>query len=177
VDAVLGGHATLLGAVPDGPAADDLGLSAAERRALALADGLRTVDEIVAASPLDALSTRQVLAALVLAGALAVKIHQAGRPQSAAAAAIDLARVREKLDQVRRADYFTILGVGRLCTPHEVRDAAERLLAEFDPRRFAALAEDGLPARLEEIVRVVLDARAVLADGKLRDAYLSGLGG
>jgi CheY-like chemotaxis protein len=176
VDAVLGGDATLLAPIATGPTAADVDLSRDERRALALADGLRTVDEIVAASPLDSLSTRQALAAMVLVGALAVRTFQGGRPASAATAAIDLARVRDKLDQVRRADYFTILGVGRLCTPHEVREAFERLRAELDPRRFQTAREDGLEARLGEIQRVLSDARDVLADDRLREEYLRGLG-
>jgi CheY-like chemotaxis protein len=177
VDAVLGGPGTLLGPAPAPPPATELELSPAERRAAALADGLRTLDEIVAASPLDALSTRQVLAGLVLVGALAVRLHQAGRQAGASAEAIDLARVREKHDQVRRADYFTILGVGRLCTPHEVRGAAERLLADFEPTRFRDAREEGLGERLEEIRRVVADAREVLADDRLRGEYLRGIGG
>ncbi len=176
VDAVLGSDATLVAPVPTGPGAADLGLSPEERRVLALADGLRTLDEIVAGSPLDPLSTRQVLAALVLVGTLAVRTFQGGRPAAAAAAAIDLARVRDKLDQVRRADYFAVLGVGRLCTPHEVREAFERLRLEFDPRRFQGVREDGLEGRLEEIQRVVADARDVLADDRLRAEYLRGLG-
>jgi CheY-like chemotaxis protein len=177
VDAFLGGPATLVSPAPDGPTAEELGLAPGEVRAIALADGLRTLDEIVAASPLDPLTTRQVLAGLVLVGALSVRVHRAGRPASAASAAIDLARVREKLDQVRRADYFVILGVGRLCTPHEVRDAAERLFAEFDPGRFAAMKDESLLEKLEEILRVVADAREVLADERLREEYLLGLGG
>ncbi len=176
VDAVLGGSATLLSPAAEAPREAELGLGPEEQRVVGLADGLRTVDELVAASPLDALTTRQVLAALVLVGALAVRVLQGGRPAAAATAAIDLARVREKHDQVRRADYFTILGVGRLCTPHEVREAAARLSAEFDPARFHAVREDGLPERLAEIVRVVADARAVLADDALRGEYLRAIG-
>jgi CheY-like chemotaxis protein len=176
LDAVLGGPGTLLAPVAGAPSAADLGLAPEERRAVALADGLRALEEIVAASPLDPLTTRQVLAALVLVGALTVRVLQAGRPAAAASAAIDLARVREKLDQVRRADYFTILGVGRHCTPHEVKEAAERLGAEFSPSRFAAVSEDGLGPRLDEITQVVIDAREVLADDRLREEYLRGLG-
>jgi hypothetical protein len=176
VDAVLGGAGTLLAPVPTGPSAEELGLSAEERRALALADGLRTVDEVAAASPLDELSTRQVLAALVLVGALAVRVFQGGRPAAAATTAIDLARVWDKLEQARRADYFTILGVSRRCTPHEVREAAERLSAELDPARFAGVHEDGLEARLDEILGVVADAREILVDDRLRAEYLRGLG-
>jgi hypothetical protein len=176
VETVLGADATLLAPIAGGPGPADLGLSAEERRLLALADGLRTLDELVAASPLDPLSTRQLLAALVLVGSLAVRTFQGGRPAQAASTAIDLGRVRDKLEQVRRADYFSVLGVGRLCTPHEVRDAFDRLRAEFDPRRFQGVREDGLDGRLEEIQRVVADARDVLADDRLREEYLRGLG-
>jgi hypothetical protein len=176
VDAVLGGAGTLLSPVATGPTVAELGLTAEERRAVALTDGLRTLDEILAASPLDPLSTSQALAALVLVGALVVRTFQGGRPAAATTAAIDLARVSEKLDQVRRADYFTVLGVGRLCTPHEVRDAFERLRAEFDPGRFHGIREEGLEGRLGEIRSVVADARDVLADNRLRDEYLRGLG-
>jgi hypothetical protein len=176
VEALLGGPATLLVPVQGGPSAAELGLSPEERRLAALADGLRTLDELTEASPLDALSSRQVLAALVLVGALTVRLVQGGRPAAQAAAAIDLARVKDKLEQVRRADYFTVLGVGRHGTPHEVREAADRLQGEFDPRRFAGVAEEGLPARLAEILQVIQDAREVLADDRLREEYLRGLG-
>ncbi|ACL64117.1 response regulator receiver protein [Anaeromyxobacter dehalogenans 2CP-1] len=175
VEALLGGPGTLLGPAEDAPDETELGLSAEERRVVALADGLRTLDEIVQESPLDGLSTRQALAALVAVGALSVRLLQTGRP-APASDAIDLARVREKLDQVRRADYFTVLGVGRLCTPHEVRDAADRLAAELHPERFAALRDPAVTEALQEIQQVVLDARDVLADDRLRQEYLRGLG-
>jgi ribosomal protein L29 len=132
---------------------------------------------VLALSPLDALSTRQVLAAAVLTGALTVRVVHAGRTAAQVTAAIDLARVREKLDQVRRADYFTILGIGRVCTPHEVREAADRLTAEFAAERFQGAREEGLAARLEEIRRVVAEAREVLAEDALRAEYLRGLPG
>jgi len=176
VESVLGGPGTLLVPISAGPSPADLALSQDERRTVALADGLRTLDEILAASPLDPLSAGQVLAALVLVGSLAVRVFQGGRPAAAATVAIDLARVRDKLDQVRRADYFTILGVGRLCTPHEVRQSAERLAAEFDPHRYRDVREDGLGERLGEILRVLADAREILVDDRLREEYLRGLG-
>ncbi len=174
-EAILGGPATLVSPLPGGPTADELELLPEERRALAITDGLRTLDEVLAQSPLDALSTRQLVAALVLVGALAVRVVQAGRPAAQVSAGIDLARVKEKLEQVRRADYFTILGLGRVATPHEVRAAAERLTAEFQPERYRGHQEEGLPARLEEIRRVLADAREVLADPLLREEYQRGL--
>jgi hypothetical protein len=172
---VLGGAGTLLAPAQGGPPIAELGLSAEERRLVQLADGLRTLDEILASSPVDPLTSRQVLAALTLVGALSIRVLQAGRPASAAATAIDLARVRDKLDQVRRADYFTILGVARGATPHDVREAADRLLAEFEPRRYAGHKDADLTSRVEEIRRVLQDAREVLADDDLREAYVEGL--
>jgi hypothetical protein len=174
-ESVLGGSGTLLAPARGGPPVAALGLSPDERKVVQLADGLRTLDEILATSPLDELTTRQILTALTLVGALSVRVLQAGRPSSAASTAIDLARVRDKLDQVRRADYFTILGVARGCTPHDVREAADRLLAEFEPRRFALHKDEDLDAKVEEIRRVLADARDVLSDDDLRDAYVQGL--
>jgi CheY-like chemotaxis protein len=175
LDAVLGGAGTLLAPAPAPPPLAELGLGPAERKVLQLADGLRTLDEIVASSPLDPLTSQQLLAALVLVGALSVRVLQAGRPATVSSTAIDLARVRDKLDQVRRADYFAILGVSRGCTPHDARDAADRLLAEFDPRRFASYRDEDLTARVEEIRQVLQDARAVLSEDALREAYVEGL--
>jgi hypothetical protein len=117
-----------------------------------------------------------VLAALVLVGSLDARVVRGAPGVVRPVASIDLARVREKLELVRRADYFTVLGVGRACTPHEVRQAVERLLAELDPARFAGLREEGLEDALGEIRQVVLDAREVLADDRLRAEYLQALG-
>ena len=67
--------------------------------------------------------------------------------------------------------------MSRVGTPHEVRDAATRLLAEFEPARYQGVREEGLAARLEEIRLVVADAREVLSDDRLRAEYVRGLDG
>ncbi len=174
MDRLLGGPATLLEPALGGPPRDELGLGREERRLLELADGLRTLDEMCSDSPLDPLSSRQVLAALVEVGTLAVRIRS--EPVTASSSAIDLARLAEKLDQVRRADYFTILGASRAATPYELRTSADRLLAELDAPRWALLDEPGLAERLAEVRRVVTEAREVLLDPELRASYLEGLG-
>jgi len=176
LEAVLGGPSTLIAPAAEPPTASELGLSPEECRVAELADGLRTLDEILADSPLDPLSARQALAALVELGYLEVKILTPSGPPTPSLGSIDLARVDEKLDQVRRADYFTILGVGRLCTPYEVRKAAERLLSELSSDRFGQAAGDGLVAKLEEIRQVVGEARDILSDDLLRSEYQAGLG-
>ena len=100
-------------------------------------------------------------------------------PQHVETRTIDMhiARLREKLDQVRRADYFAILGLSRRCTPHEIREAADRLAAEFDPGRFEGLPDPELSGMAGEIRRVVAEAREVLSAEDLRREYLAGLGG
>jgi CheY-like chemotaxis protein len=170
----LGGPATLLGPAAGRPPLAELPMGEEEERLLGLADGLRTLDEIASDSLLDSLSTRQVLAALVEIGVLEVRIR-AGAASPAADAGVDLARLQEKLEQVRRADYFTILGLSRTATPYEIRASAQRLLADLDPDRWAGVSDPGLPERLAEVRQVVDEARQVLADDELRAAYLQGL--
>jgi hypothetical protein len=176
LDAVLGSAGTLLAPAARAFPLAELALSGEERRVAELADGLRTLDEIMADAPLDPLSTRQVLAALVEVGVLCVKILAPMGAPPPAPGSIDLARIDEKLDQVRRADYFVILGLGRTCTPYEIREAAERLLSELTLERFDAVVADGLPAKLEEIRQVMEEARDILLDDVLRAEYLAGLG-
>jgi CheY-like chemotaxis protein len=176
LDAVLGSAGTLLAPAARASPVADLALSGEERRVAELADGLRTLDEIMADAPLDPVSTRQVLAALVEVGVLCIKILAPIGAPAPSPGSIDLARIDEKLDQVRRADYFVILGLGRTCTPYEIREAAERLLSELTLERFDALVADGLAAKLEEIRQVMEEARDILLDDVLRAEYLTGLG-
>ena len=176
IDPLLGGPGTLLAPTPEPPPLAELGLSPQEQRLVQSADGLRTNDEVVAGAGMDPLSARQCLAALLMIGSLSLRIHVPLGTGQAATSRIDLARVREKLDQVRRADYFTILGLPRLCSPHEIREAAARLESEFEAQRFAGYSEDGLAERLLEIQHVIREASEVLADDQLRAEYIRGLG-
>jgi CheY-like chemotaxis protein len=170
--AVLGGEATLLAPVP-GATVAGLGLSPAEERAVALADGLRTLDEVVASSPLDPLATRQLLVALVLVGALGIR-HRAGAA-SPAVPSNQAARLRDRVEQARGADYLTLLGLGRDPSPLEVREAAARVLAELDAPVQGSPAERPSPAALDDVRTAVTDAWAILADPELGPAYAAAL--
>lgn len=170
---VLGGSGTLLSPVA-GASTAGLGLSAAEAAVASLADGMRSLDEVLAASALPPLAARQVLAALVLVGVLSVRFR--GGAAVPAERALREARLRQRLDQARHADYFAILGVDPGAAPAEVEAAASRLLAEIDapgrgaPARWEAAARD-------EIRRVVGQARAVLCDPELGPAYAAARAG
>jgi curved DNA-binding protein CbpA len=90
-------------------------------------------------------------------------------------ARLDLARVDEKLAEVRRADYFAILGLARGATPDAARHAADRLLALLSAEALGDPPPDEVTAKLAEIREVIGEARAVLTDEVLRTAYLAGL--
>ena len=105
-----------------------------------------------------------------------------GRKATAAPAPLPDARlaaaelcIREKLELVRRANYFAILGLGRSCTGHEVREASERLLSDLKVERFDPVTP-GLAADVREIRRVLEEARDVLSDDALRAEYRASLG-
>jgi hypothetical protein len=88
---------------------------------------------------------------------------------------IDSLRIGEKLEQVRHEDYFAILGLDRGCTRHEVLEASERLLSLLHAERFPSIAP-GLAEDLEEVRRVLGEARDVLSDDALRAEYRANLG-
>lgn len=173
--AVLGGPATLLGAAdvsrPLPP------LSPEERTVVERLDGTRSLDDLVFGSGLHA---HVVLRAGLLAVASgAVRVLARGLPRSVDDAltrrqreiAIDRDRVRDKLALARHGDYFSFLGVEPSATPFEIHRASARLRERFDPARYSDAAFADLGAALREILDVVGDAEAVLADPALKDAY------
>ncbi len=88
---------------------------------------------------------------------------------------IERERIVAKLDQLGDADYFSILGVERHATSHEIRRAYERLTADFAPKRFSVAMQHELGAALGEIGDVLAEAYRVLGDEALRSTYRSHL--
>ena len=76
-------------------------------------------------------------------------------------------------DAARTLDYFEVLSLPRSCSGEEALRAADALLAALErlPRRPGATGDDGRA----DVRLVVLDARAVLGDDTLREAYRKGL--
>ncbi len=94
-------------------------------------------------------------------------------PGGALALAGDLTGLREKLDEVRFADYFTILGF-RLdeTLPASAVERQHRALRQrFEPSRFLAVADRALESQLDELHRGLDEAREVLSDPQLRERY------
>jgi CheY-like chemotaxis protein len=168
----LSGPATLLRPREGGVDLADLGLTARERRMAELVDGLRNIEELLFETGIEPLAGLKILYALLLAGGVEISVPGISVDETAEASRrIDLGRVDEKYEQVRAANYFDILGVSERATPYEVQQAYDRLAREFQPARFGDLNRIDLAERLEEIQRVLAEARDVLVDDRLRQDY------
>jgi CheY-like chemotaxis protein len=168
----LSGPATLLRPRTDGPDLAELGLTAKERRMSELVDGLRNIEELLFETGIEPLAGLKTLFSLFVAGHLEIAVRGISAGDAAEASSrIDLGRIEEKHGQVRTANYFEILGVSEKATTYEVQQAYDRLAREFQPSRFGELDRGDTSERLEEIQRVLGEARDVLSDERLRQDY------
>lgn len=159
----------------DAATADALGLQPKERRLAKLIDGTRSVEDLVFSTGLAVEQVFQLLAALLAMDILEIRVRgiegfdedgQVGAGES-----IDRERIEEKLEQVRKLNYFQILGVAATATAYEVDRAYERAMFEFDPSHFSSGIQNELSEELREIGNVLEEARLVLRDDKLRVSY------
>ncbi len=169
----IGGPATLLRPVEAGaPELAEFGLSARERRLASSVDGLRNVEELLFESGFEPLAGLQVLHALVLGHFVEVAVRGlAADLAPEIELAIDMGRVTEKYEQVRTANYFEVLGLPAEATRYEVQQSYDRLQREFHPDRYGAIKDPVVHDRLEEIQRVLAEARDILVDDALRAEY------
>jgi hypothetical protein len=95
--------------------------------------------------------------------------------QLAAERNVEQERIASKAAQVADADYFTILGVPRSASDHELRRAHERLCADYDPSRFSPDAAAQHREALAEIREVLDEAARVLLNRRARERYAAHL--
>jgi hypothetical protein len=171
----VGGPSSLLQAKPTALVEmDPMGLDRHERQVVRLLDGGHSMEDIVFTSALPALRVYQIAVALLIMGYAEVLIRgetAEERERVAAYVQIDRERVQDKLDQVRKFDYFQVLGVSRRATPYEIERAYERLIRDFAPESLPEALRSELGRDLAEIRAVLADARDVLRDDLLRNAY------
>jgi len=159
--------------------AEALGLSAEERQVVRLLDGTRSIEDLVFSTGLSAERVYQVLATVVTVGAAEVRVRGlegVNEDGSSASDDIDRRRVAEKLEQVRKLDYFQVLGLPHEATVYEIDRAYDRAMTDFERERFSAAVARDLGEELQEIARVLDDAREVLKNDTLREAYARHLG-
>ncbi len=158
--------------------ADALGLTTEERQIARLVDGSRNVDDIVFSSGLGALRVYHVLSALCATGYAEVAVRGIeGLSLNGATDldGIDRQRILERVEQVRQADYFQILGISRGATTYEVEAAFDRITRELAPPRLSPAIRGALKNEIDEIERVLEDARDVLRDQRMRESYARNL--
>ncbi len=155
-----------------------LGLHGEEARIVRIVDGTRSIEDMVFSTGLRAETVYVILHTLIALGRAHVAIRGIeglNADGSSSVDHIDAERIRDKLEQVSKLDYFQILGVNNDATPYEIERAFERCEREFDQGRFSEAVRRMFHAQLLEINRVLEDAREVLADEGIRDAYARNL--
>lgn len=181
----------------------DANLSKAERSVAALFDGERSLSQVTLAmseSPGSALSESALYAltwGLQAVGAL----RQGGGSEQAVRSAstlvsgpsfdrrqgarngdvndsdrtVDRERLLAKRAQIADCDYFSVLGVDRQASTHEIDRAWERLRGDFSPERFPTELRAELDGAFNEIREVLDEAHRVLRDDAMRRAYRENL--
>ncbi|MBI3180024.1 MAG: DUF4388 domain-containing protein, partial [Deltaproteobacteria bacterium] len=170
----VGSPSSLLAPVQGGVDLSILRLTPNERRVADLVDGTRTIEDLVLSTGMPAQEVYQALAALVIVGHVEVRvrgIEGVSADGASASDTIDRQRIRDKAEQVRKLDYFQVLGVPLAATTYEIDRAHERLAQEFHAGRFSEAVRRDLSEELSDIEAVAAEAREVLRNEALRDAY------
>ena len=97
-------------------------------------------------------------------------------PEGAAdPAALDRARLEERLRLVREADYFELLGLPRDANAADVRRAHRELRTAFVDDAIEDSIRDAMRPEIDEILAALDDAATLLSEDDLRLAYLAHL--
>jgi hypothetical protein len=86
------------------------------------------------------------------------------------------ARLEEKIAQVEEGSYFDLLEVSSKASAQELRDARDRLRAEFSAARLESAKLANLRDRAEMLLSVLDEAYTVLCDPSLLAAYRAASG-
>lgn len=153
----------------------DLGLDASQRGLLTMLDGRHPLSAICTATALPDRVVLSTAYGLLVVGAA----ERSGEPLAVAKAvdpaALDRARIEERLRLVREADYFEMLGLPRDANAGDVRRAKRELLGAFDEHAVEAAVLDSHAEALDEIRAAIDDAAVLLSEDELRLAYLAHL--
>jgi hypothetical protein len=146
-----------------------LGFSERERKMLTWVDGEATVEDVSLASGLKPETAFRALLVARLLGVIELKVPETPRPPIDVD--LDLRRLEAKYDEVRDADYFTILGLPRGASSEDVQRAWQRLSTEFHPLRFSGHPDAGLQQRAQVVYGLLEEATRALEDDRRRVEY------
>jgi hypothetical protein len=154
------------------------GFGALERRALALFDGLRSLDQIARALGDEELVLRVALGLWAFGVLVPAVDRSAGVAPSGRAARdlrIDRDRVLARAALAREGDYFQTLGLDRSAEAIDVKRAYERLAEELSDRALGAPLAGELASELALVRSVLAEALRVLGSDTLRARYRAAL--
>lgn len=153
-----------------------LGLDSRERQLMKLLDGTRSIEDLVFTTGLSEERVYQVLTACEVLGFAQVAVRGLDVDMSSETSnGIDRARITERFELARKADYFQFLGLAVLATEFEIERSLSQTRKAFSKDRFAVEVSQDLSFELREIERVLADAEYVLGDPQLRQAYVQHL--
>lgn len=157
-------------------APERLGLDSRERNLMKLLDGTRSIEDLVFTTGLSEERVYQVLTACEVLGFAQVAVRGLDVDTSNETSnAIDRARITERFELARKADYFSFLGLPARATEFEIERSLAQTRKAFSKDRFAVEVGQDLAFELREIERVLADAEYVLGDAQLRQAYVQHL--
>ncbi len=178
--ALLGSSSSIL-TIPEGgaePDYDRLDLSTDERQIAKFADGTRSIEDIIFSTGLESQEVYATLTALFCLGYMTISvrgIEGVGADGASSIDSIDTGRIKEKLQHCNRMDYFEILGVSHGATSYEVEKAYDLHSRDFEPGRFSEQIRRDYHNELQDIQDILRDAKQVLKNEHLRDAYAGNL--
>lgn len=162
---------------PGGPRglAERLLMSDSEEALLLRLDGTLPLRELLAGPQTDELELLGLVYALHVLDQLELGAQAGVEAVAADPVALDVARIRDRLQVAREGDYFAALGLSRDAAWLEVRHAHAELQRTFADASLEAAVRQTHRAELEELRDLLDEARDVLADEGLRSAYLAHL--
>ncbi len=172
---LIGTPASLLVPLGELPA-ERLGLDGKERGIYKLLDGTRSLEDLVFSSGMSEERVYQLFCGLEALGYVQVAVRGAEAEQAEGGDNIDRARITERYELAKKADYFEFLGLSETATEYEIERALAAMRKLFGKERFATGVANTLSLELAEIERVLGDAEYVLRDARLRETYLQHLG-
>jgi Domain of unknown function (DUF4388) len=164
--AVLGGPHAL---------AEQLRLSPSEEAWLPRLDATATLRELLARPDTDELELLGLCYVLHVLEQLELLAEPVAAASSTDPAALDVERIRDRLQLGREGDYFAVLGLPRDAARLDVRRAHADLHRTFADASLEPSVRQELRGPLEELRDLLDEARDVLADEGLRSAYLAHL--
>jgi len=142
-------------------------LSASERSALSLFDGVHTIKEILEKSEKNELDALKTVFVLYSTGLLEV----VPRVAVETGPALDEVGITAALDDIRCKNHYEILGLEEDAPTEDIESACARLIKEYDPDRSYPEGKGHLREALEEIRAKLTEARNILADDSQRWEY------